>query len=564
MAGVTDATRPPPRRGRLRTVGALLLLALIFGGAGYVVRDVDIAPRAIAKFNRLLARLQGPADAAEAEQFEIRTTFHRLTVSRYPVQQAWMLEEIEGRIVFSSRHGHFSYIQDGALHSLNLVAPLGIEALTANQDATNPDHIRVTDLLAIPADAHKHDLFAAHLAYAPECVRLAVSVATITVDDDALHADPQWRRLFSTACLPPRTSSLMHVGNQSGGRLIRMNAATLALSTGDFEFVGAEGEPRVSDDPNSDFGKILAISLRDGSARVLASGLRNPQGLLLARSGAMWETEHGPRGGDEVNLILPGRDYGWPHVTYGAPYGDVFSPSWPPNARAGVHDGYERPRFAFLPSVGVSNLIEPNPNEFPGWHDTLLVSSLAGSALHLLRLEGGAVISSERIALPDMRVRDIVSLADGRIAFATDAGDLVIVENAERGREPVAALVGLQDLDDAPALSPWSAVGVQNGQRLFTSYCASCHSLDGAPGPGPSLANVIGARVGSAPGFAYSPALSERREHWTEARLVRFLRDVNRAYPGTAMPQPDADLDFESIARFMAVRQRAQADEARR
>jgi cytochrome c2 len=544
------------------TAGALVFLALLFGAAGYIARDVDLIGRISTKFDRLLARMRGPDETADAELLEIRTTFHRLAVSRYPVQQAWMLEEIDGRVVFSSRHGHFGYVQNGALRSLNLVAPLGIDAVAASQGATNPDHIRVTDLLALPAEDDRYELFAAHTSYAPDCVRLAVSVASITANDGALSAEPQWRSLYSSACLPPRASGLIHVGNQSGGRLVLMNAGALALSTGDFEYVGANGEPSVSDDPDSEFGKILAISLRDGSVRVQASGLRNPQGLLQSSAGALWETEHGPRGGDEVNLILPGRDYGWPHVTYGTPYGDVFSPSWPPNARAGAHDGYERPRFAFLPSIGISNLIEPNVDEFPGWGNTLLVSSLAGSALHLLRLEGGDVVSSERVALPNMRVRDIISLTDGRIALATDAGDLVIVENAERAREPIVALTDLQSLDPMPALSPWSAIGVQNGERLFASYCSSCHALGGAPSVGPPLDHVIGARVGSAAGFSYSAALSGRRERWTEALLVRFLRDVDRAYPGTTMPQPDADLDFESIARFLAARQHAEASEA--
>jgi cytochrome c2 len=562
MPGATDPTRRSQWRRRLIGAGALALLSLICGAVGYAVRDSDLVARVIAKIDRVLDR--SPSDVAEAEHSEIDTTFHRLSMSRYRVGQAWMLEEIDGRIVFSSRHGHFGYVQGDRLRSLDLVAPLGLDALDASVDTINPDHVRVTDLLALPAGADRFELFAAHLIYTPACIRLAISAATITTTHEALRADPRWRRVFSGACLPPRASGLRHIGNQSGGRLAALDAATLALSTGDFEFVGAEGEPRVSDDPNSELGKLLAVSLADGRVRILASGLRNPQGLLRSRTGALWETEHGPRGGDEVNLVLPGRDYGWPNVSYGAPYGDVFSPSWPPHARAGVHDGYERPRYVFLPSIGISNLIEPDVEEFPDWRSSLIVSSLAGSALYVLRIDGGTVLSSERIALPDMRVRDIIALADGRFALATDAGDLVIVANAERAHEPLDALAGLHNLNDAPALSPWSAIALHNGERLFASYCSGCHSLDGAPGPGPSLAQIVGAQVGSAPGFSYSPALSGRRERWSEARIVRFLRDVDGAYPGTTMPQPDADLDFESIANFLAMRQRAHSSDARR
>src|SRR5262249_4935208 len=159
---------------------------------------------------------------------------------------------------------------------------------------------------------------------------------------------------------------------------------------------------------------------------------RNPQGLTLTRAGVLWETEHGPQGGDEVNLIrFPSGhaspvNYGWPFATYGMAYSSRPTP-WPGNRNVVGHDGFERPRFAFAPSVGVSNLIEPDPCQFPYWDHHLLVASFVGNSLFLMRVEGDAIVYSEPISFPGDRIRDLISLSDGRIAMSTDAGDLLIL-----------------------------------------------------------------------------------------------------------------------------------------
>lgn len=556
-------TKPERKRASPRRRLALAIGALLFIAAGYAARDLNLVPRAMAKLEQITAPRRVDPDAATMERSEIATTFHRVALSRYPVEQAWMLEEIEGRILFSSRHGHFGYVQGARVVSLNLVAPLGMENFSTAEETTNPDHIRVTDLLVLPDRNHRYRLYVAHLQFSRDCTRMTIDTTTVVADAQALQADKHWKQLFASECLPQRASGIRHVGNQSGGRLVALSDTTLALSTGDFEFIGADKEPSVSDDPNSEFGKILSISLIDGSVEIMASGLRNPQGLLLTRSGDLWETEHGPRGGDEVNLIRPDQNYGWPHVTFGSPYGEVSQPSWPSKAIAGAHDGYEPPRYAFLPSIGISNIVEPSADEFPRWGETLLVSSLAGSALHILRLEDGIVLSAERIALPDMRVRDLIALTDGRFALSTDAGDLVIVENAEQKREPIIALSGLNQLDQEPVFEVMPFYEAQGGERLFASNCAQCHSLAGEAGPGPPLDVIVGARVGGAPNYRYSTALDGRTEQWSEESLERFLQDVDRSFPGTTMPQPSPDIDHGKIVRFLAERQKIVANSER-
>lgn len=80
--------------------------------------------------------------------------------------------------------------------------------------------------------------------------------------------------------------------------------------------------------------------------------------------GTLWSTEHGPRGGDEINVLEEGEHYGWPMVTYGTRYGNQ---DWPANPNQGRHLGYQAPVYAFVPSIGISNLIQIENELFPYW-----------------------------------------------------------------------------------------------------------------------------------------------------------------------------------------------------
>jgi glucose/arabinose dehydrogenase len=129
-------------------------------------------------------------------------------------------------------------------------------------------------------------------------------------------------------------------------------------------------------------GKIIKINKNNGSASVFARGVRNPQGLFFSSLlKNIVETEHGPEGGDEINLIKSKIDYGWPHETLGIPYnadpeGELFSNFG--GATYGSHDNYEPPIFSFIPSIGIK-AIEEMPKdqfEFPRWKNDFIICSL--------------------------------------------------------------------------------------------------------------------------------------------------------------------------------------------
>jgi len=137
-------------------------------------------------------------------------------------------------------------------------------------------------------------------------------------------------------------------------------------------------------------------------------GHRNPQGLTLhPQSGEVWATEHGPRGGDELNLILKGANYGWPSVTFGTNYdGTIISNE---TQRAGM----EPPRTHWTPSIGVSALAFYNGAHFRTWDNQLLVASLARQELRLLRIESGNVTSQDVVIQGMGRMRDVIIGPDG-------------------------------------------------------------------------------------------------------------------------------------------------------
>jgi glucose/arabinose dehydrogenase len=163
-------------------------------------------------------------------------------------------------------------------------------------------------------------------------------------------------------------------GHFSGGRITRIDGDHVLFSTGDHGWVGVRGYPAVSQDDASTLGKILFVTVSTNQVAIFAKGIRNPQGLTIDSKGRIWETEQGPRGGDELNLIVKGQDYGWPESTYGTDYGPR---PWPLNSEQGAHHGH--PAAIRLESLDCRvNLVEVTGQRVSTLEGDLLVASLAG------------------------------------------------------------------------------------------------------------------------------------------------------------------------------------------
>ncbi len=180
------------------------------------------------------------------------------------------------------------------------------------------------------------------------------------------------------------------------------------------------------------FGAVVRIS-PDGSVpadnpfigrpglrpEIYSYGHRNPQGLAFdAVSGRLWLHEHGPKGGDELNLLKPGANYGWPKATYGMDYtGAVISPYT-------ELPGVEPPLAVWVPSIAPAGLSVYRGGEFPNWQGNLFVAALKERSLRRLVIKQGQVVEQQVLLRElDERLRDVRSGPDGALYLLTDAAD---------------------------------------------------------------------------------------------------------------------------------------------
>ena len=159
---------------------------------------------------------------------------------------------------------------------------------------------------------------------------------------------------------------------------------------------------------------------------IFTFGNRNPQGLAVHPvTGALYATEHGPRGGDELNRLLPGRNYGWPVTTYGIDYsGAIIS-------ELKTKEGIEDALHYWVPSIGTSGLAIYNGDRFPRWKGDFFAGGLVGEKLVRLRFNGTRKVEVEDILDGVGRVRDVRAGPDGYIYVLLDQGSLLRLRPAE-------------------------------------------------------------------------------------------------------------------------------------
>ena len=145
-------------------------------------------------------------------------------------------------------------------------------------------------------------------------------------------------------------------------------------------------------------------------------GHRNVQGLAFhPETGELWADEHGPQGGDELNLIQPGKNYGWPVIGYGVNYNTGLA------IHSGTHrQGMEQPVRIWVPSIGISGLMVYTGDKFPQWRGNLFIGGMAGQQLSRLTLNGQRIINEEALVQQRGRIRDIRQGPDGHIYLVTD------------------------------------------------------------------------------------------------------------------------------------------------
>jgi aldose sugar dehydrogenase len=516
------AVLPHVTPSRLRG-GALAFVAVVgvigFLPATGLVQRVEVASRAV-------------------ESQVITTGLNALTATYY--RDRFGVPQATGGALATFADGYLLATGDGQLHffywepgsadldsrQLGTRIPMNLEDFvrgTSGNPAVEAGSFRTADIL-VQQTGDRFRLFASHHYWHADASCFTIRLSELQGTVAAFlgeGGEESWSTMYESApCLEIKDRGLPFAGIQIGGRLEQLDEDHLLLAVGDQEFDGVEGEPALPQDEEASYGKTVLVNLRTGQSSLFTIGHRNPQGLHVDAEGTVWSTEHGPRGGDELNILVRGRNYGWPLVTYGIDYAlDV----WPWNPRHGRHEGFEPPMYAWMPSVSVTQVIRVRGRHFSEWQGDLLVASLSG-ALWRVRLEQQRVTVVERIQVGG-RIRDLIEDAEGRLLLWTEQSNigptragLVTIER--RARE-----------GDAGA-----AVSAERGQLAY-ARCSGCHRLEAeaAPGVGPDLAGIAGRPIASISGFGYSEALAATEGTWTDARLDAFLANPQAAVPGTSM-----------------------------
>lgn len=163
------------------------------------------------------------------------------------------------------------------------------------------------------------------------------------------------------------------------------------------------------------------VDSKDAFPTIWTYGNRNPQGLdLHPVTGEVWESEHGPRGGDEINLIERGNNYGWPVITHGMNYNGT------PITEKTAMEGMEPPKLHWTPSIAVCGIDFYEGNVFPEWKYDLFAGGLASEELHRLEIEDGEVVDSSIVMQGAGRVRDVASGPDGTLYLVLNGPDRIV------------------------------------------------------------------------------------------------------------------------------------------
>ena len=238
------------------------------------------------------------------------------------------------------------------------------------------------------------------------CAEVRVDQVEINLSKNNLTRKSNW--FISKPCVP--ISAVQH----ASGRMEKIDSNSAYLTIGDLGY-------KKIDDINSrkDLGSVFKIS--KNSVSKVSYGHRNMQGILLINN-ALLVSEHGPRGGDEINIVKQNTDYGWPFVTYGQAYGegDYVKPK-----NNGTHKGYEEPIKYWVPSIAPTELIQI-PKNWGNWSNQIAMGTLREETLVLLKINANNQIVEEKRIKVKERIRDLETNLNNEIVATTDSGRIMV------------------------------------------------------------------------------------------------------------------------------------------
>ncbi len=312
----------------------------------------------------------------------------------------------------------------------NISAPVtGLEQLGVTWPKTG-----LFDLALDPKFATNHQIFFTFFAFDKGMVG-GIQVARATFNQ-ASNSLSNVKVIFRANPFTPNDGN-PSIGSRSGGRLVIGPDGYIYVTIGDRDINGAKTW-RVAQTLDTHLGKVIRITKdgkpapgnpfigqADARPEIWAIGMRSQEGIAFDSAGKLWLTDHGPRGGDEINLIEKGKNYGWPIITYGVDYagpaiGDAIT----------AKDGLEQPVYYWSPNWAPSGMTFYNGNLFPAWKGDMFMGALRGNALVRFTIANGKVVNEEPL-LTDLkkRIRDVRVGPDGALYVLTDSGTGSISDN---------------------------------------------------------------------------------------------------------------------------------------
>lgn len=344
---------------------------------------------------RLLLVLLFPLSTANAAEYKIETVVDGLN---YPWAMAFLPA---GDILVTERTGQLRRIHQGKL----LPQPIGNlpETFSGGQGG-------LLDIVLDPEFKNNQRVFISLVSRNNKSNTLEVISARLS--DNTLA---EIKTIF--------TSTVFQAPHHFGGRLAFLPDRTLLITVGEgFDY------REKAQSLNTHFGKLIRIN-RDGTVpdnnpfvgkkdalpEIWTLGHRNQQGLLVATDGRVWLHEHGAKGGDELNLMEAGKNYGWPAISYGIDYSGAYVS---PYTEA---EGMQQPVVYWTPSIAPSGFCEYTGAVFPQWRGNLFVATLVEKSVRRLVMEQGSVMSQEIMFTElEQRIREVRAGPDGYLYLLTD------------------------------------------------------------------------------------------------------------------------------------------------
>ena len=533
-------------------LGLAALIAFITFFAGYAVGRHKIGPFNLAtKVERkLFAGITDPLrDANASNQFATKRTFIQSNMVPFDIATVQLpdkgqsyggaLTTINGEIIVITQLGDVYGVDETKATPLNVELPDNYFAqykAAANGRFSSlshkPNEFRYNDLQYFPYGEFGA-LFGSYTEWddAQSCYRTVavkhVFTAPVASVASLEIASGDWERIFaSEPCLPLKEIDVALSGVTSGGRITFQAPDTLILANGDYHWDGVYSEHAVSQDMSYEYGKVIAINIESGDHRFISSGHRNIQGIDFDRDGRLWAVEHGMQGGDELNVIRQGEDYGWPQETLGTRYDKR---PWPGAHSNGHHDVFTPPAYAFIPSIAISSLRRIE-DFHPAWDGDFLLASLKVGNLYRIRVAEESVRFVESINI-GLRIRYAVPMAGGKIALFTDEQIVVIMSKTDATPSQKFVDSYINRLDGGAEF--------KTQMRAAVNGCLTCHAIDPVEvKSAPPLSLVAGKTFGSTGWSGYSNAIRSTDGTWTRKNLAAFIDAPESVIAGTSMADP--------------------------